>query len=95
MNDKTQDMKAAKKLAIVTASLGAGFVITKAVQLVCPAGGNLLDKAGAMIGSTVLSAMVAEKASKFAGEKVDLAIQEIEKRVAVEVIPAEEESAEA
>lgn len=86
MNEKT---KTAKKVAILGVSAGVAYVVTQAVKFVCPPAGNLLEKAGILIGGGVLSAWVADGASQYVEEKLDKAIEKIEENVTVEIVEEE------
>lgn len=95
MNEGNDKLKVAKKLTIVGASMGVAYVVTQAVKFVCPAGGTLLEKAGALVGGGILSAWIADGASKYAEEKIDEAVKKFEESVTVEITLEEEEVAEA
>lgn len=91
MDDATK-MRAAKKVAILGVSTGVGYVIIQAVKTVCPIGGSLLEKAGALLGGGVLSVMVADKASEYTEKKIDEAVKKFEETVSVEVVDEKETS---
>lgn len=61
----------AKQLFGLVVSLGTGAIVKNAIEHTTPSNISTLNKVGVCVGGLVLSMMVGDVATRYAGEKID------------------------